>query len=459
MAMALFAVVKGFEWFLAFPFLVLLTGLGIFYLDKLFFILVFLVPLSVNFAKTSFGIGVSVPAEPITFGLMVIFLLKMIHEGNYDSKILRHPVSVVIVLHLLWMIITSINSSMPLVSMKYTLARICFVTVFYFMAAMLFRYVKNIHRFVWFYLAGLVPVIFYATVNHMQNSLSERAAHYSMTPFYNDHTAYGAVIALFIPAVIFSYLSRKEKKLPFFHTVVFLILIAALVLSYSRASWIGMMAAIAVMIIFLLRIKFALVFAGIISVTAFYFIYRADITIALERNDIQSDSDLQAHFQSISNIKTDASNVERLNRWASALRMFEQKPLLGWGPGTYQFKYAPFQMSREKTIISTNRGDRGNAHSEYIGPLVEQGIFGTGFFILVIVTVMYHSITMMSKTRSREVRLLTLGLLLGLVTYWVHGFLNNFLDTDKASAPFWAFIAALTALQVYHSDVKRREIF
>jgi hypothetical protein len=32
---------------------------------------------------------------------------------------------------------------------------------------------------------------------------------------------------------------------------------------------------------------------------------------------------------------------------------------------------------------------------------------------------------------------------LGLVTYYLHGGLNNFLDTDKASVPFWAFTAII----------------
>jgi hypothetical protein len=30
----------------------------------------------------------------------------------------------------------------------------------------------------------------------------------------------------------------------------------------------------------------------------------------------------------------------------------------------------------------------------------------------------------------------------------VHGFLNNFLDTDKLSIPFWGFIAALVYLDI-----------
>jgi len=34
-----------------------------------------------------------------------------------------------------------------------------------------------------------------------------------------------------------------------------------------------------------------------------------------------------------------------------------------------------------KTIISTNFGNNGNAHSEYLGPLSEQGIIGLGIVL------------------------------------------------------------------------------
>jgi type III secretory pathway component EscS len=52
---------------------------------------------------------------------------------------------------------------------------------------------------------------------------------------------------------------------------------------------------------------------------------------------------------------------------------------------------------------------------------------------------------------SREVRLLSLVTLLSLMTYFVHGVLNNFLDTDKASVPVWAMIAMLVSLDLYHT--------
>jgi len=55
---------------------------------------------------------------------------------------------------------------------------------------------------------------------------------------------------------------------------------------------------------------------------------------------------------------------------------------------------------------------------------------------------------------NRDLRLLLLSAWLGLVTYFIHGILNNYLDTDKASAPFWGFIAILVAVDLFHRKSK-----
>jgi hypothetical protein len=37
----------------------------------------------------------------------------------------------------------------------------------------------------------------------------------------------------------------------------------------------------------------------------------------------------------------------------------------------------------------------------------------------------------------------------------VHGFLNNFLDTDKLSVPFWGFTAMIVAIDLHSRRGKR----
>jgi hypothetical protein len=51
---------------------------------------------------------------------------------------------------------------------------------------------------------------------------------------------------------------------------------------------------------------------------------------------------------------------------------------------------------------------------------------------------------------DNETKKIVLVTLLGFITYIVHGGLNDFLDTDKASVPFWGFIAMLVAIDLYH---------
>jgi hypothetical protein len=39
----------------------------------------------------------------------------------------------------------------------------------------------------------------------------------------------------------------------------------------------------------------------------------------------------------------------------------------------------------------------------------------------------------------------------------INGTLNNFLDTDKASVPFWAFIAMITAIDLHNRKMLTEE--
>jgi O-antigen ligase len=173
-----------------------------------------------------------------------------------------------------------------------------------------------------------------------------------------------------------------------------------------------------------------------------------DIEVSLTQNKQESSDKLEEHVSSISNVSSDASNLERLNRWNCALEMFKERPLMGWGPGTYQFVYAPFQRSTDRTIISTNRGDGGNAHSEYLGPLSEQGVPGMLLVIALIAVVTHTAFQLFYRTTVREDKIIIGSVYLGLVTYFIHGVLNNYLDTDKASIPFWGFIAVIVAMDL-----------
>ena len=97
-------------------------------------------------------------------------------------------------------------------------------------------------------------------------------------------------------------------------------------------------------------------------------------------------------------------------------------------------------------------GDRGNAHSEYIGPLCESGVLGALTFLAIVIATLFTGFRLYYTIMDNETKKLVLVTLLGFITYIVHGALNNFLDSDKASVPFWGFIAMLVAIDVYHKN-------
>jgi O-antigen ligase len=175
-----------------------------------------------------------------------------------------------------------------------------------------------------------------------------------------------------------------------------------------------------------------------------------DIQIALARNKQDHTTEaFDQRIKSAANVTTDASNLERINRWSCAIQMFKERPIFGFGPGTFAFEYARFQEPENKTIISTNFGNLGNAHSEYLGALSETGIVGAALFIGFVFFTMRASILLVRKSRetSLETLPLAMGILFSLSTYFVHAFLNNFLDTDKAAVPIFGLIAMILVLE------------
>jgi hypothetical protein len=41
--------------------------------------------------------------------------------------------------------------------------------------------------------------------------------------------------------------------------------------------------------------------------------------------------------------------------------------------------------------------------------------------------------------------------MLGLVSYYFHGLMNNYSEYDKISVPWWGFLAILVSLDLYHN--------
>ena len=434
------------------PFVLIMAYVAFYHFDKLFMILVFCTPLSINIEEfVDGGVGLFLPTEPILFGMLMLIIFNQLQKNRFERAIIFHPISIIIIIQLLWIVFTSITSELPLVSFKFLLTKLWFFIPIYFYGILFFRAdEKNISKFIWLFVSALAIVVVYTLIVHASYGFDEKTSHWVMFPFFKDHTSYGAILALAFPLLIGLLYSKKQT--PLLKSVLIFLLVlftAGIIMSYTRAAWLSLFGALVVYLLIKFKVKFKyLAFLGCIGVL-FIASNWVEIEHSLERNNAEHATDnMDERIESMANISSDASNLERINRWTCAIDLWQERPFLGWGPGTYAMVYGPYQQSRNLTIISTASGNRGNAHSEYLGPLAEQGLIGMLLMFVLIGFIMYYGITVYNRMPDGEAKVLLIVSILGLVTYFAHGFLNNYLDTDKATVPVWGLTALIVMLDL-----------
>jgi len=375
-----------------------------------------------------------------------------IRKQLFLVEIWKNPIIWAVIFYVFWVFVTSITSSHPVTSFKFLLARLWFMVPLLLYGPVVFQKAKNIRTFAWLYVIGMMIAIAYTVVVHASYGFGEKEGHWVMWPFFKDHTIYGAMVAFTVPMVFGLYFSKKHSPLIQAILLFFIALnLIGLYFSYTRAAWLSVFAAVGVWALIHFRIKFSLLASATAVIGIALFFSWDAIQMDMARNKSEhTTEDFGKKLESATNVTTDASNLERLNRWSCAMSMFEDRPFFGYGPGTYSFEYARFQEPENLTIISTNFGDAGNAHSEYLGPMAEMGFMGLIAMLLIVTAIFYKGITLYYKwpETDSEMKTLILMMILSLVTYFVHAFLNNFLDTDKAAVPIWGFCACFIALEM-----------
>jgi len=437
----------------ALPLVLVIAYIAIFHTSSAFLLTVFLTPLSVNLEEFTDGkFGLYLPTEPILFGLMLWIILKELKSPIMNKEFWSHPITLSIGFYLLWVFMTSITSAQPLVSFKFLLMKLWFIIPILMIGFNIFKNKSNIVKFLWCYTAGMTIVIVYTIIHHWGFNFREKESHWVMSPFFKDHTIYGASVAMSIVFVLGLYFYKKHSlQAKVLLVIMFIITLLGLYFSYTRGAWLSIVFAISVWAFIKYKVKFKyLLSIGIIVLSVILFTW-SKIEMELAKNKQEhTTTNFDERLQSAANITSDASNLERLNRWSAAWNMFKERPVFGFGPATYAFEYAPYQDPGKLTVISTNFGNQGNAHSEYLGALAEMGLIGM-LSVLVFVAALFYSGIMLLINIKRytpedtELYILLLCIILAMSTYFFHGLLNNYLDTDKASIPVYGAAAVFIA--------------
>lgn len=279
---------------------VLVIGLFAFFAsDKLLMLITFLTPLSVDISNEILSAGISLPSEALMIVLSAIFCLRIFKDNEYDIRITKHPVSIAIFIYLIWLFITSLTSEIPLVSFKFLAAKLWFIITFYFFTILVFKKNKiQIRNFIWLYAISLIIIILYTVYNHSTYGFDKSVGHWVMKPFYNDHTSYGAALAMYAIAMVgllFDKGYNRSKKVILLGLA--LALLIGLFFSYSRAAWVSVVGALGVLFIMKFRIKYYWIFSFLILSIGLFFVFENEIFQKLNKNQQDSSTDFVEHVQ------------------------------------------------------------------------------------------------------------------------------------------------------------------
>lgn len=380
------------------------------------------------------GFGLELPAEPlqVVLGLWLLFLILRFPTWAWISLRGNRFIQLGLI-WIAWSIFTSFYATMPIVSWKYTLVETAHWGIFALSISLFPHWWK---RLVLVFAISICGLIVYTLIHHAGYHFRADQAILAPMPFFPEHTAYAAVISLVLPWMAFDIFKNIPKRVRF---SMLGLAFVGLLFAFSRAAWLSVAGAGVLGLIWYLRAygRFILAFSAI----GLGFLWLNRTTL----------SRLYAE-----NLSHDISSQERMNRYACAARMYAEKPWLGFGPGTFQFQYIQYQQPSEMTRISVQApingrnpdtyGRGGGAHSEYWQAVTESGLPGFLLFLGLFWSVFGVSLFRLFKAKQDDMTLILLACLLSILTFLLHGFVNNLLHDTRVAALIWGQLGFISTI-------------
>ena len=437
--------VNNWTFLLLLPAIILVAYLAITDFKAVFYLFLMAIPISTE-VELPGGFGTDLPTEPLMVGLMGIYLLYVLsHPKNIRATFVRHPITLILFLHLSWIFITMLTSSLLVVSLKFFLAKIWYVVVCYFMAGHLLRNTKDVKKLFWVIFIPLMLTVSYILSKHAAYGFSFKDVNKAMYPFQRNHVSYAATITLFFPFVLLArQWYQKGSLLRWGLNIALGILFIAIYLTFTRAAFVALAMAFGAYIIFQLKMVKVVVACAILGMIggAWYMVQDNKYLDYAPNYDktithYKFDNLLEATYK-----MEDISTMERVHRWVAGAHMSVKKPFFGFGPGNFYNFYRSYTVTGFTTYVSINK-EKSGIHSYYLMTLVEQGYFGLFLFLLLSFYTLIRGERIYHETKDKNRQQIIMTLLLVIVIIDAFLLINDMIETDKVGTFFFICMAIL----------------
>ena len=241
-------------------------------------------------------------------------------------------------------------------------------------------------------------------------------------------------ILLALPLVIYGFLNFRKKISRYFAFLIIVFLLISLILTQSRAGWLGFIFGSIFFLLIGLRKKQIFFYSGLglIIFLIISFIYFNFHPLAYTGNPFIDRLISITHFQE--------SGGLRLFWWQAALKEIKFLPIFGHGPETQIFHFVKYYQP-EWAIYGGMNIYPDRIHNDFLDTLLTLGWPGLMSYLFLIAYTFYLGIKKIGHQISR------LFLLAGLLAYLIS--IQFCFHTIVVGIYFWLYLALINAMPIY----------
>jgi O-antigen ligase len=423
------------------PALVLSVYLLLQYPVVLFYLLVASIPWSVEYHFSN-ALGSDLPDEPLMLlAAFAALTLLLIRRKTIELKSV-HVLILLVAAQLCWTLVTVILSTDVLLSVKYFLAKSWYILAFLVLPLFIYKGPILIRRTAMVLAGSMFLSVLFVLYKHAAFGFSFEKVNTALEPFYRNHVNYSALLVCTAPILI--AFIRAKRTFRFWLIVAFIIVLAALYLSYSRGAWLALIIGMTSYVLlqkkwmvsaFVLFIAFTLGSIFWLQYNDRYLQYAPQYSTTIFHTNFEE------HLVATYKMK-DLSTAERYFRWIGGLRMTKDSWLSGFGPNTFYDNYKPYTIPAFKTYVSRNE-EHSTVHNYFLLLIIEQGAMGLLLFLATVAFAFRQAQKIYHRTSNQFWKRTMAAVVAILSMICTVNFLSDLVESDKVGPLFYLCLAIL----------------
>ena len=376
---------------------------------------------------------IQTPTEPLLGMLVAVYCVQKIADRALQKEKPENtfPFLVPLCAYILVTFLSAINTPNLFGTFKGALR----ATVYMLFSVIVYAVIQNrtsLKRlFIAIFPSAAVAVIWTVIVLIYHIDAWQWTSAYRRAPFTN-YSVYGAFTAIFFLICLSRLLFDNSTYDRVLWTAWFVCFSVGLLMCFSRGVWLSVIIAVGFM---LLQLGRGVTHKKVLFIGAACFILLVCLnlpgvySIIIER--VSSAVDISY-----------ASNRARLLRWAQAVVMFLESPILGKGYGAFAMLY-----EEDVALVGSYTAQyQLGAHSEYLQVIAELGIVGLGVWVWLNIAFLRYGFRALKTIDDGFYRAVVIGLMAAEISLMVHFTVNNLLNGDAIGIPFWGIYGLLPAV-------------